>query len=150
MSDLQLSPHFSLREMLFSDTAARMGREVIPTDEQVANATRLCQVLLEPIRKELGRPITIISGIRPDWLNTAVGGSPKSAHMFGRAADVLVAGMSPDTFARWIRQRGYPVDQVISEFGRWTHIALPDTGKPRNQYLTATKVNGATRYEVLA
>jgi len=150
MSDLQLSPHFSLREMLFSDTAARMGIENVPTDEQIRNATRLCQVLLEPMRIELGRPMTVLSGIRTARVNALVGGAPYSAHLDGRAADVLVAGMSPDTFARWIRQRGYPVDQVISEFGRWTHIAMAGAGKPRNQYLTATKVNGATRYEVLA
>jgi len=148
MSDLQLSPHFSLREMLFSEAASRMGRDVVPTAEQIANAQHLCLTLLEPIRQQLGRPMTIISGIRPVWLNEAIGGAKNSRHMQGLAADVVVPGMTPDNFSRWIRQRGFVVDQVICEFGRWTHIGLSDA-PPRNQYLVAKKVDGATKYEVM-
>ena len=143
-----LSPHFSLREMTFSEAAARMGREVEPTAEQMANAQHLCNALLEPIRQQLNRPMTILSGIRPQWLNDAVGGAPNSKHVLGLAADVVVQGMSPDNFCRWIKLRGFVVDQVICEFGRWTHIGLSTTA-PRNQYLIATKVNGATKYEVM-
>ena len=147
-SDAMLSLHFSLRELTFSEAAARMGRDVEPTAEQIANAQRLCLTLLEPIRQQLGRPMTVLSGIRPQWLNEAIGGAPNSKHLQGLAADILVPGMSPDTFARFIRQRGFVVDQVISEFGRWTHIGLSDNA-PRNQFLVATKVDGATQYEVL-
>lgn len=147
----QLSDHFSVRELTFSETAARMGHEVEPSPAQLANLKRLCVELLEPIRTQLGRPIVVSSGLRPPWLNVLVGGSMTSAHMDGLAADINAVGMSPSALARWIKNQGFAVDQVIEEFGRWVHVSVNPTGvKPRNQYLTASKVSGETVYGVLA
>lgn len=143
----QLTANFFLREFLFSETAARLGREIIPTDEQLSNLTRLCETLLEPIRVRLSRPIVITSGLRPPWLNEAIGGSPRSAHMDGLAADVKVVGMSPSVFVRWVRNNGFIVDQCIEEFGQWTHLSVAQAGaKPRGQFLIARKFNGKTVY----
>ena len=146
----QLSPHFSLREFTFSETAARLGREVLPTVEQVRNAQRLCLTVLEPIRVRLGLPIIISSGIRPEWLNVAIGGASQSAHMTGRAADIRAVGMEPAALARWIRKQNLPVDQCIEEFGRWVHVQIADgINKPRGEYLVASKVRGKTVYGLL-
>lgn len=142
-----LTRHFSLHEFLSSETAARMGREVTPTPDQVKNITRLCETLLEPIRVKLGQPMVITSGLRPAWLNVLIGGSPKSAHMDGLAADVKVVGMSPQAFCRWVRNNGFSVDQCIEEFGQWSHLSIAPA--PRNQYLTARHENGQTKYEVM-
>ena len=143
-----ISPHFLKREFTFSETAARMGREVIPTDLQWFNVERLCNDLLEPIRNRLGRVMVITSGVRPDWLNLAIGGSATSAHMDGLAADVKVAGMTPTVFARWVQNNGFVVDQCIKEFDSWVHLSVAKAGeKPRQQFLTARKVNGKTVYE---
>ncbi len=144
----QLSPHFSLHEFLSSETAARMGREVVPSPDELKNLARLCETLLEPIRVKLARPMVITSGLRPAWLNVAIGGSPKSAHMDGLAADVKIVGMSPATFCRWVRDNGFTVDQCIEEFGQWSHLSIAPA--PRNQYLTAKHVGGQTVYEVMA
>lgn len=147
-----LSESFTLREFTFSETAARMGREVEPTVEQVENATRLCRTVLQPMREALNRPIVISSGIRPDWLNRAIGGAPNSAHMTGRAADLNVVGMSPLVVARWIRvQNRFPVDRVICEFNRWVHVQIAAPGNaPRNQFFTARHDGGKVVYEVLS
>lgn len=145
---MTLSEHFFLHEFTWSATAARMGREVIPTDDQIANLKRLCTSLLEPIRWQLGRPIVITSGLRPDWLNKAIGGAANSDHMYGRAADVQVVGMSSAVFARWVQKRGFAVQQCIVEYGQWVHLSIPAADKPRNEFLTASVVEGRTVYSV--
>jgi zinc D-Ala-D-Ala carboxypeptidase len=145
---VQISAHFSLEEFLYSETAARMGRLIIPTPEQLANLELLCRVALEPIRVELGLPMVITSGLRPQWLNELIGGSKNSAHQHGLAADVRVIGLSSRAFCQWIKARDFPIDQVIDEFSQWTHIAV---GYPsRRQYLNARHENGKTVYERMA
>jgi zinc D-Ala-D-Ala carboxypeptidase len=150
---VKLSEHFWLHEFTSSQTAARMGREIVPTPEELANLTKLCVTLLEPVRVKLGRPITITSGLRPLWLNTAIGGSKTSAHMKGFAADIKVVGMSPAVFCKWFKNNyeteGWVFDQCILEFpenGGWTHLGI--SAEPsRYQFLTATaNQNGATQY----
>lgn len=145
---MKLTEHFFLHEFLQSETAARLGQEIVPTPQELANITRLCVTLLEPIRRRLGRTVVITSGLRPLWLNLAIGGSPKSAHMDGLAADIKVAGMSPAVFCRWIQQNAdaedWPIDQCIMEFGQWTHLSVRD--KPRMQFLTAKKLGSIVSY----
>lgn len=148
---MQLSNHFHLREFLSSETAARLGRQIIPTADQLTNLTRLCTTLLEPIRVKLCLPIVITSGLRPAWLNEAIGGSKNSAHLDGLAADVKVVGMTPRVFARWVdNNRGeqlWQVDQCILEFDAWTHLCIAASGEqPRMQFLTATTMNRRTIY----
>ena len=145
----QLSDHFWLHEFTASETAARLGREIQPTDAQLANLKFLCQKLLEPVRVKLARPIVITSGLRPDWLNQAIGGSKNSAHMNGLAADIKVVGMRPAVFANWLQNNaaaeGWPIDQCILEFGQWTHLSTAP--KPRHQWLTATRSADTVIYE---
>lgn len=147
---MTLSEHFSLEEFLTSQTAARMGRLIVAPPQIIDNLRRLCVTLLEPIRVKLGRPLVISSGYRPEWLNSAIGGSKTSAHVHGYAADIEVVGMSPPTFCRWVRMHaeleGWPVDQCILEFppNGWTHLGIAE--KPRQQYLTAVSENGRTVY----
>jgi zinc D-Ala-D-Ala carboxypeptidase len=146
--NVQLSKHFTLREFLTSETAARMGREIVPPPDVLTNLQRLCQQVLEPIRVKLDKPIVVTSGYRPDWLNKAIGGSRTSAHMTGNAADIKVVGMKPADFCRFVQQHapmdGWPIDQCIHEFGQWTHIGTATA--PRAQYLTAKSESGETMY----
>jgi zinc D-Ala-D-Ala carboxypeptidase len=146
---MNLSPHFSLHEFTSSETAARLGRKIEPTPYELANLTKLCVSLLEPIRVKLARPIVITSGLRPLWLNEAIGGSRTSAHMRGMAADIKVVGMSPATFCKWVKEnyqeQGWVFDQCILEFEQWTHIGISEV-EPRFQFLTATHAAGGTKY----
>lgn len=146
---MNLSPHFLLEEFLISQTAARMGRKIEPTEADIQNLTRLCVMVLEPLRIELRRPIHVTSGLRPLWLNTAIGGSQTSAHMDGRAADIVVQGISALDVCRVIQSAGLPVDQCIHEFGEWAHVGIAKDGEaPRNQYLTARVLHDKTVYEM--
>lgn len=143
----QLSSHFSLEEFVTSQTAARMGRTIEPTEADIRNLTRLCVTVLEPLRIDLRLPIHITSGLRPSWLNQAIGGSTSSAHVDGRAADIQVPGMTPLEVCQRVMALGLPVDQVIHEFGSWCHVGIASLdSKPRNMALTASVIAGRTVY----
>ena len=51
---------------------------------------------LQILRNYIGKPITINSGYRSEEYNASIkGSSKKSQHVMGRAADIVVKGMSP-------------------------------------------------------
>lgn len=67
---VQLSPHFFMRDFLYSDIAAIHGLSNIPDDPDLAIAagTRLCEELLEPLQEAFGR-IAIRSAYRSSEVN---------------------------------------------------------------------------------
>lgn len=158
MDRIQLSTNFYLDEFLVSETAARHGITITvePGSEVHKNLERLCKQVLQPIRDHFGSAITVISGYRPLEVNRLVGGSKRSAHMKGLAADIRVAGVSPYRVCQFVadnlESRRYtsqkmqlvnkrlPVDQCIHEFGQWVHLGMiAQPHKPRLQLLTAYK-----------
>lgn len=141
----QISPRFTLAEFLRSETAARMGRKIEAPAEVVANLARLCEIVLEPLRTQLGRPIVVLSGYRPRWLNDAVGGSKTSDHMTGCAADIIVPGLTPFVICRRIERAELPVKQCIHEFGEWCHVSVGPVGvRVTAEFLTAVRRGGRT------
>lgn len=143
---MKLSKHFELAEFLVSETAARQGIANEPTPEVLDNLRRLCESVLEPLRVKLGRPVVITSGYRSPALNRAVGGSPTSHHLQGRAADLIVPGMTPLVVCQAVHQLRLPCAQIIHEFGRWTHLAVA-VSEECTQLLTAKRILGKTVYE---
>jgi hypothetical protein len=135
-----LSEHFSYAEMIYSQTASRMGLSNEPDTEAYDNLKILCDVL-EQVRMICGsNPVTITSGYRSPEVNAAVGGSTSSAHMSGLAADFIIPGHGdPLTVCQTIEQYvvALGVDQLIWEYGDWIHLGLCD-GEPRCQCLTIT------------
>lgn len=140
---MNLTPHFSLAELTASDTAVARKIDNTPTPAIAANLTRLAGVL-EQVRTLVGAPIKVSSGYRAPALNKAVGGAANSAHVFGLAADISTAAISPKALARLIQQSDIVFDQLIYE-GTWAHIGL-SAGKPRRQVLTAKFGPGGTTY----
>lgn len=88
--------------------------------------------------------LSVNCAYRCDALNTAVGGSPTSAHRLAFAADITCNVLNPYQLAVFISKMNLPFDQIIQEFGRWVHLGLAKT--PRKQLLTARKVDGKTVY----
>ena len=131
---MQLSPNFSLAELVYSETAERSGIDNTPPPEIVENLRRLAQGL-ESVRVLLGAPLEISSGYRCAALNEAVGGSSASAHVQGLAADFACATFgTPLEVAQAIQRSGLEFDQCILEFGRWVHLSFSDV--PRRRLLT--------------
>ena len=143
---MQLSEHFELAELLVSETAARRGITNEPTPEVIENLRRLCQSVLQPLRVHLKRPVVITSGYRSPALNRAIGGSPTSHHMQGRAADLIVPGITPLAVCQAASQLKLPCVQIIHEFGRWAHLSVAISNE-RTQLLTAKLNQGKIVYE---
>lgn len=154
---MNLSKHFELREFLRSQTALRMGMAVTADEGDIQNLTRLCTEVLEPVRAVFNVPIFITSGLRPPWLNRSIGGSPSSAHQWGGAADIEIAGISNYVVCKTLEEKVHDMaflptlDQCILEFGDagWVHLGIVRSGlKPRQQFLTAynEKGSGLTHY----
>lgn len=130
-----LSPNFTLEELTHTDhreldntpteheKCIIDGKEV--TVNAVANLTRLAN-FLEEVKKVLGgKPIMVNSAFRSEAVNAAVGSKNTSDHRRGCAADIRVPGMAPDEVVKTIIGSGMAFQQVIREFDRWTHIAIP-------------------------
>ena len=141
-----ISPHFNLNEFCDSQTATRMGLKVKADAATIANLTRLCTALLEPLREHFGA-VMISSGYRPPWLNKKIGGAPTSQHCLGLAADLVAYRASPMEVCLFAQKMDLPFDQLIHEFGRWVHISVPAVGtQARRQVLSATSQAGSTVY----
>ncbi len=115
---MQLTEHFTLEEMLRSETATKKGIENRINAAEVNNLQKLCQKVLEPLRAHFGKPIRINSGFRCKALNDAVGGAKNSYHTKGRAVDIPFV---PGHYA-YIRD-SLPHTELINE-GNWLHVAL--------------------------
>ena len=84
-------------------------------------------------------------------MNTAIGGSRRSQHMLGQAADFEIPGIDNYTLADWIH-RNLNYDQLILEFysggnSGWVHVGY--SPRHKNQELTINRTgtfNGLIRY----
>ena len=133
----QLSKHFTLEELTFSETAIRHGLDNTPNEAAIENLKRLCALILEPVRDIVHKPVQVTSGYRSQKVNNAVGSHPHSQHTLGCAADIKVQGVTPDVLIKAIIGAGLPYDQVIREFDSWVHVSVPNTegAKPRREAL---------------
>lgn len=87
--DKFLSENFRVREFRCKD-----GSNTIFIDSDLVE-------LLQHIRDHFNRPVVITSAYRTVTHNKAVGGSPKSQHLYGMAADIQVADTLPEFVAQY-------------------------------------------------
>lgn len=147
---MKLSANFSLDELIKSDTAIRKGIDNKPDEKVTANLQALVNNILQPVRDKYGR-VKVTSGYRSPELNASIGGSKTSHHCYGYAADFEVEGMDNKELAMWIRDN-LQFTQLILEFytpgdpnSGWVHCSY-DASDLKAQVLTATKVDGKTKY----
>ena len=146
---MRLTAHFTLAEFTRSESAKRHGVSNEPSPEHLENIKILCERVLEPIRIKFG-PINLSSGYRSKVLNHYIGGSLKSQHCEGKAADIDMDGMGGATnkeIFEYIKNE-LEFDQLINEFNySWVHVSY-NLGKNRMQVLDALKVNNKTVYAI--
>jgi hypothetical protein len=143
----------SLKELLFSETATRLGIDNTPTDQILINLQTLIYEVITPIINQFG-DIKITSGYRSPELCKAIGSSTTSQHTLGQAIDCEVLGVPNKELADWVVNH-LEFDQCILEFWKpeetnsgWVHISY-NKGNNRKMYLRAYKGNNRVIYEVL-
>ena len=136
-----LSPHFTISDLIYSDTARRRCIDNTPPNYVVENLRLLANNVLEKIYSRYGSKIKINSCYRGPALNACIGGKSKSQHTTGQAVDIEINGLSNFDFAVWIKDN-CDYDQLILENARaddptagWVHVSYKSSGN-RRQLLT--------------
>ena len=117
--NMLLSEHFSLSEMLASETAEKHHIPNMPLKCHITALQNLAVRCLEPTRQHFGMPIQITSGYRCPLLNKAVKGADTSQHL----------NTSQEQIARllftWMKDN-VDLDQLILEHSGsvwWVHVS---------------------------
>ena len=149
---MKLSKNFTMAEFTKSQTAERRGIDNTPQGDHLEAAKALFENVVQPIRDNFG-PTVLNSGYRSPELNEAVGGSSRSQHCKGEAADIECPGVPNAEVAEWVRDN-LDFDQLILEFytpgipdSGWVHVSYKADGENRKSVLTAMKENGKTVYK---
>ena len=121
---MKLTKHFDSSEMVVTGCPWKNEPEV----PDWINLTRLCCTVLEPLRLFAG-PLRLTSGYRNSRTNDEVGGAKQSAHLYGRAADIIpmVSGLSALDLLLMLRDSDIQFDKAILEYrGRtpWLHVQV--------------------------
>ena len=134
---MMLSAHFSLSELVRSETATRNGIDNTPGDTEIENLIVTCREILEPVREHYGIPFAPNSGYRCLALNRAIGSSDSSQHVTGNAVDFEIPGIDNKEAALWVMEN-CDFDQLILEFykeGRptsgWVHCSYDEKKEHR-------------------
>ena len=108
-----LSTNFKVREFACSD-----GSDPIFIDTELVN-------VLQKIRTHFGKPVTITSAYRTPAHNKTVGGTTYSQHLYGRAADIKISGVTPKQVAQYAETllKNYG---GIGIYNTFTHIDVRD------------------------
>ncbi|MFJ1330276.1 YcbK family protein [Capnocytophaga canimorsus] len=94
---MQLTKNFGKKEFECRD-GSTMPSEALENVKLLAKE-------LQVLRDYLGKKITINSGYRSKAYNaTLKGASPKSQHLLGKAADIVIEGMTPKKVAETIEK----------------------------------------------
>jgi len=156
----QLSEHFSLEEMTFSDTAIRLGIDNQPDDEQLVRLTYTASQL-EGVREILG-PMHINSALRVEQLERVITAEGFKAwcvrhkrqadegawqdyfggkqHPKGEAADCKsLAGLTPLQMCQKVTASDIYFDQLIYEYAAWMHISF--VAEPKTPRLNVITIN---------
>lgn len=88
----KVSTNFRVREFCCSD-----GSDPIFIDSELVT-------ILQKIRTHFGKAVTIMSAYRTPSHNKKVGGTTFSQHLYGRAADIRVSGVSPETVRLYVEK----------------------------------------------
>lgn len=153
---MNLSEHLSLKEVISSDTAKRLGISNQPTPEHLNNLKLVAEKIFEPIRNHFDKPIKVSSGYRSKELNSSIPGSSlTSQHCSGEALDLdqddMPTGVTNKMVFEYIKNN-LTFDQLIleypDEFGlpSWVHVSYESNGKQRKQILIAHKENNSVKY----
>jgi uncharacterized protein YcbK (DUF882 family) len=111
MNKIKISKNFSLHEFECKD-----GSNLVKVDEKLIE-------LLQQLRDRVELPIIVHSGYRTPEHNNEVGGSPKSQHLEGKAADISVKGWTSKKLAELAEVIGF---NGIGIYDTFVHVDVRD------------------------
>ncbi len=137
---MTLSPHFTMKEGVWSATASAKGIDNTIPQLLRTNLGRSAE-FMECIRAELGsESIKVTSWFRCAILNQTIGGSKTSRHMDARAVDWKHATLTLEEAFERVADSRLPFDQLILEGTKdgagWIHVGL-STARPRRDVMRA-------------
>ena len=110
----KLSANFKVKEFACTD-----GTDPVFIDSELVN-------VLQKIRAHFGKAVTITSAYRTPGRNKAVGGETYSQHLYGRAADIKVKGVTPQKVAAYA-EKLLTGKGGIGTYSAFTHIDVRST-----------------------
>lgn len=131
------SEFFTLEELTKSSTAKRLKIDNTPNAEILKNLQYGVDMVLDPLRRIIQKPIIITSGYRCEKLNKAVGGVSNSWHQQGKAADIHIAGEDNAREIFEILKTLPSVDTILFEHSsnsQWIHVQWNMAKTPRHHY----------------
>lgn len=127
---MKITENFHLAEF---DQRARHSLPESPyPNEWIEERLRPLCLQLEKLRAYFGLPITIISGYRSPAYNLKIGGASHSQHMQGRAADIVIPGISAakvHSMSLRLHAAGELVIGGLGEYDGFTHIDIRETDR---------------------
>lgn len=131
------SEFFTLEELTKSSTAKRLKIDNTPNAEVLKNLQYGVDMVLDPLRRIIQKPIIITSGYRCEKLNKAVGGVSNSWHQLGNAADIHIADKENAREIFEILKTLPSVDTILFEHSsnsQWIHVQWNMAKTPRHHY----------------
>jgi len=114
MSNGQTTPYFTVGEF-----KCEHCNVYFPVESKLVD-------ILHGIRVYFGKPVYITSGFRCSVQNRIDGGVANSNHLYGRAADIWISGVSMAQIVNYARTIGAGADTYHVE-GSYAHIAVTAT-----------------------
>lgn len=131
------SDFFTLDELIKSSTAKRLKIDNTPNAEVLKNLQYGVDMVLDPLRRIIQKPIVITSGFRCEKLNKAVGGVANSWHQQGNAADIHITDEENAQEIFDILKTLPSVDTILFEHShsaQWIHVQWNMAKTPRHHY----------------
>ena len=108
----KVSAHFSVYEFACSDKS-----DTVLIDSELVE-------VLEQVRTHFGKAVHINSAYRTPAYNISIGGSSKSQHCLGLAADIRIVGIDPIQIALYVASLPYFVNR--GGIGYYSRVGLKD------------------------
>lgn len=131
------SEFFTLEELTKSSTAKRLMIDNTPNADILKNLQYGVDMVLDPLRRIIQKPIIITSGYRCEKLNKAVGGVSNSWHQQGNAADIHITDEENAREIFEILKTLPSVDTILFEHSnnsQWIHVQWNMAKTPRHHY----------------
>ena len=141
--------HFKLKHLIYSNTAKNNSINNFPgvdsspsQTEVVENLRSLMEIVVDPI-VDIYPDLIITSGYRCITLNSRLGGSSTSQHVFGQAVDIQIPGLSTADVYNYIYYQVTGWDQLIWEYperggSSWIHVSYSSRNRRKTTLASKT------------